>query len=231
MSGESKHNRPALEAGWAQQGVACLENPNFLQGVDRLLLLGEPAYALLAEHGGELFDSWQSNNATFRSDGADWAKDLAPLVQAQPSTDELIAELSAFARRKRLETLWLDIVERAQLTLVSHRQSRLAEALISTLIEHLQLNMAAEYGQPVNERGEVQNVIVLAVGKLGAEEQTAMGAAEVVVAFTEHGCTDADPGISNEEYFNVLVSRLLQLTEDDRLSGLIRLDLNSRPPG
>lgn len=231
MSQESERNRQALESHWGREGAACLENQEFLQGVDRLLLLGEQAYALLAEYGGDLFDSWQSNSATFRNDGAEWINDLVRSLPARTPTDDLITELGAFARRKRLETLWLDVVERAQLELVSRRQSRLAEALIATLVEHLKLKMAAEFGKPVNDRGEVQNIIILAAGKLGAEEQTAMGAAEFVIAFTGHGQSDAEHGISNESFFNTLVSRLGELTEDERLSGLITLALNGRPLG
>lgn len=231
MSEELIIQRQALEERWSLQDPQCTQDSRFQAGVERLLLLGPVAYALLAEHGVTLFRLWKTGDQSLRSNGAQWAQELEALADETPRIDQLLAELGVFNACRRLETLWLDVVERAQLKLISQRQSRLVEAIVRAVVRHVQASMELESGRPVNHEGEPQNMVVLALGRLGAEELTSMGSAELALAFTGHGHCAGNAEVTNEQFFKDLSERLLHMLADGHQSGLVSIDLSKRPLG
>ncbi|MCR9105434.1 MAG: bifunctional [glutamate--ammonia ligase]-adenylyl-L-tyrosine phosphorylase/[glutamate--ammonia-ligase] adenylyltransferase [Gammaproteobacteria bacterium] len=147
---------------------------------------------------------------------------------------ELLAVLRRTRQRHMVRIVWRDFC-RIAITMETVRDtSLLAEATIDVALQQVQAELEQRFGQPVGARsGQVQKLIVLAMGKLGARELNVSSDIDLIFTYAEAGETDsATRPISNEEFFTrvgrALISALDQLTAD---GFVFRVDMRLRPYG
>ncbi|GAB5452137.1 MAG: bifunctional [glutamate--ammonia ligase]-adenylyl-L-tyrosine phosphorylase/[glutamate--ammonia-ligase] adenylyltransferase [Halioglobus sp.] len=147
---------------------------------------------------------------------------------------ELMPVLRRYRERHMLRIVWRDFCRLADTLETVRDTSLLAEATINAALDHAQAELEQKYGAPIGrESGEPQQLIVLAMGKLGARELNISSDIDLIFTFPEAGNTDGQQKtLSNEEFFTrvgrAVINALDQVTAD---GFVFRVDMRLRPYG
>ena len=183
----------------------------------------EPDLLLAMVRSGEL---WQSLPA------AAFATALDALLAAQDA--EPMPLLRQFRNRQMLRIVWRDFCRLADTAETVHDTSALADASITAALRLAQAEYEAIHGVPRGrDSGAAQQMIVLAMGKLGARELNVSSDIDLMFAYPESGNTDGERrAISNEEFFTRVGRRIIALLDERTADGFVfRVDMRLRPYG
>lgn len=142
--------------------------------------------------------------------------------------------LRRYRQRHMLRIVWRDFCRLADTSETVRDTSLLAEACIAEALVHCQATLEARFGVPHGKRsGKPQQLIVLAMGKLGARELNVSSDIDLIFAFPEGGTTDHERRpISNEEFFTRLGQALINALDQVTPEGFVfRVDMRLRPYG
>lgn len=167
---------------------------------------------------------------------ADWMAARLTALQ-EPSAD--IEETTKRALRRLRAEVMCVIIERdlrgdATLDEVTGAMTDLAELSVRHGLTVLGNDMAATYGQPVGEHsGEIQELVVVGMGKLGGRELNVSSDIDLIFLYDEDGETHGGRrSLSNHEYFIRLGRKLINLLADVTADGYVfRVDMRLRPNG
>ncbi|MGL6070502.1 bifunctional [glutamate--ammonia ligase]-adenylyl-L-tyrosine phosphorylase/[glutamate--ammonia-ligase] adenylyltransferase [Craterilacuibacter sp.] len=89
------------------------------------------------------------------------------------------------------------------------------------------------FGDPIGEEsGAVQELIVIAMGKLGGHELNVSSDIDLIFIYPEDGDTNGARSLSNHEYFTRLGKQLIRIISEPGSDGLVfRVDMRLRPYG
>ena len=189
---------------------SCIRQPGLLQG-------------LIA--GGDLFVP--ASAAVYRR------RLLSALGDPAVAGEEAAAVvLRRFRRREMVRIAWRDLTGRSSLAEVMAELSTLAEACLQAALDVLYARQAEIFGRPVSKGGDPQQLVIVAMGKLGARELNFSSDIDLIFAYPYSGKTRGGRSISNEEFFLRLCRRLVKLIGAAGAEGRVfRVDLNLRPYG
>ncbi len=142
--------------------------------------------------------------------------------------------LRCFRQRHMLRIIWRDFTRLADTLETVRDTSLLAEACIGEALDHTQAALEARFGVPRGrESGERQQLIVLAMGKLGARELNVSSDIDLIFAYPESGATDGDnKQLSNEEFFTRVGRGVINSLDQVTAEGFVfRVDMRLRPYG
>jgi glutamine synthetase adenylyltransferase len=129
---------------------------------------------------------------------------LADELSAAGVADEAALACSCVASEQRhiLRIIWRDLNRLAATMETTRDVSWLAEACIERALTACQAQLEAKFGVPTGRRsGERQELVVIAMGKLGARELNLSSDIDLIFAFPESGETlGARRSLSNEEF-------------------------------
>ncbi len=155
-----------------------------------------------------------------------------------PCNDE--AALHQRLRQLR-QRVWLivtarDLAGSADLAEVTATWSTLAEVCIGTALDFHHAALAARHGEPRDEHGQPQQMVVVAMGKLGGGELNVSSDIDLIYLYPDEGDTAAEAGtvksISNHEFFIRLGRKLTAALGENTADGYVfRVDLRLRPWG
>jgi glutamate-ammonia-ligase adenylyltransferase len=165
----------------------------------------------------------------------DWAAAATALDACVDTGDAsgLASALRRLRRRVFLHTLLRDLTGRASLFDVMRAVTTLAErALVAAVDVHARA-LAAVHGTPIGrESSAPQQLVVIAMGKLGGGELNVSSDIDLVFAYPEEGETDGGKPISNREFFDRLGRRVIAaISEVDADGYVFRVDMRLRPYG
>ncbi|GAB2890378.1 bifunctional [glutamate--ammonia ligase]-adenylyl-L-tyrosine phosphorylase/[glutamate--ammonia-ligase] adenylyltransferase [Uliginosibacterium flavum] len=125
-----------------------------------------------------------------------------------------------------------DLAGLAPLAEVTGAMTLLAEVAVSTAQRVLSAHLAIRHGLPRNATGELQELIVIGMGKLGGGELNVSSDIDLIFAYPEDGETDGARPIGNFEFFNrlgrAMIGAISELTGDGYV---FRVDMRLRPNG
>ena len=156
---------------------------------------------------------------------------LADLLAAD---DDAATVLRRFRQRQMLRIVWRDLNRLAPAVETMRDVSWLAEACIRCGLAHCMEQLVAKHGTPVGRHsGAPQDLIVLAMGKLGGGELNLSSDIDLIFAYPEGGETQgARRSLSNEEFFTRLGRALIALLDTVTAEGFVfRVDMRLRPYG
>ncbi|MEP5566211.1 MAG: bifunctional [glutamate--ammonia ligase]-adenylyl-L-tyrosine phosphorylase/[glutamate--ammonia-ligase] adenylyltransferase [Halioglobus sp.] len=147
---------------------------------------------------------------------------------------ELGVALRCFRQRHMLRIVWRDFCRLADTLETVRDTSLLAEACIAEALAHSHAGLERRFGVPIGKHsGEPQQLIVLAMGKLGARELNVSSDIDLIFAFPEAGYTDSEKRpISNEEFFTKVGQGVITALDQVTPEGFVfRVDMRLRPYG
>ena len=165
----------------------------------------------------------------------DWVKARSDVDREIAANDSaaLAAALRLLRRRVFLHTLLRDLTGRAPLAEVLGAVTALAEHALRAAVAVNTHALAAAHGMPTGaESGAVQQLVVIAMGKLGGGELNVSSDIDLVFAYPEEGETAGPRRISNREFFDRLGQRVIAtLSHVDANGYVFRVDMRLRPYG
>ena len=145
----------------------------------------------------------------------------------------LNSHLRCFRQRQMLRIIWRDFNRLAATLETTRDTSLLAESCINEAQRWWHAHLVKQHGEPRDSRGEAQQLIVLAMGKLGARELNLSSDVDLIFTYPAAGQTDgAGKAISNQEFFIKLGQRLIASIDQQTADGFVfRVDMRLRPYG
>jgi len=147
--------------------------------------------------------------------------------------DALKAGLRRLRQAVMLRLITRDLDGRADLAEVVATATALAEETLRTAaVCHAQW-LARDFGRPLGAvSGEVQQLHIIGMGKLGGAELNVSSDVDLVFAYPEDGETDGPRRIANNEYFTRLARKLIAAIGEVTADGFVfRVDTRLRPYG
>ncbi|CAG9176827.1 Bifunctional glutamine synthetase adenylyltransferase/adenylyl-removing enzyme [Cupriavidus pampae] len=163
---------------------------------------------------------------------------LAALHEPGADGADVDAAAGRALRRLRAEVMCV-VIERdlrgaAALGEVTGAMTDLAELAIQHGLHVLGNDLAATFGRPTCRQGaEVQELVVVGMGKLGGRELNVSSDIDLIFLYDEDGETQGGTrSLSNHEYFIRLGRRLINLLSEVTADGYVfRVDMRLRPNG
>jgi glutamate-ammonia-ligase adenylyltransferase len=177
-----------------------------------------------------LFDS--EDITTIYSDD-DMAKRLSFMLGEVMDEAQLHRQLRQFRQREMVRIIWRDIAGWADLAETVRDLSAMADACIEQALTLWHQWLSSELGTPMSKAGEIQELLVIGMGKLGAGELNLSSDIDLIFAYPEEGTTHGGrKQLSNEEYFTRLGRKLIQALDNVTADGFVfRVDMRLRPFG
>ena len=152
-------------------------------------------------------------------------------LTAVGDVDELKCRLRRVRNFAMLHIIWRDVNGRAELSETTGALSRLADQLIDAALARLHAWAAADDGEPLDERGAPQRLVVIALGKLGAGELNLSSDVDLIFAYPHDGATRSGKR-TNQQFFMRLGQKLIQAIDAITEDGFVfRVDMRLRPYG
>ena len=148
--------------------------------------------------------------------------------------DEPGVLLRRFRERQQIRLIWRDLNRLAPTLETTRDVSWLADACITRAVAVAAPALEARFGRPCGrDSGEPQELIVIAMGKLGAHELNLSSDIDLMFSYPEAGSTGGGPrSLSNEEYFTRLGRAVIALLDPVTAEGFVfRVDMRLRPYG
>jgi glutamate-ammonia-ligase adenylyltransferase len=145
--------------------------------------------------------------------------------------------------RQLRQHVWLvatarDLTGSADLAEVTATWSTLAEVCLAAALDFHHAALAARHGEPRDEHGQPQQMVVVGMGKLGGGELNVSSDIDLIYLYPEEGDTAADEAgaaikpIGNHEFFVRLGRKLTAALSEATADGYVfRVDLRLRPWG
>ncbi|MCB1799918.1 MAG: bifunctional glutamine synthetase adenylyltransferase/deadenyltransferase, partial [Gammaproteobacteria bacterium] len=144
----------------------------------------------------------------------------------------LEVQLRRFRQREMLRIVWRDLGGLASLDETLEDLSELADVCIRQALECLYGWATAKSGVPRTADGTAQQLIVLGMGKLGARELNLSSDIDLIFCFAEHGRTDGERPLENEQFFTRVGRQLINVLSRQTAEGFVfRVDMRLRPFG
>ena len=149
------------------------------------------------------------------------------------SEESLMRALRHLRQRQMVGIIWRDLNRLADLHETTLALSDLADACCAQALDWLHEDLKRDFGTPVDEQGVEQRLVVIGMGKHGAQELNLSSDIDLIFSFPEHGETEGGRrSLENAEFFNRLGKRLIKVLDTQTADGFVfRVDMRLRPFG
>ncbi len=181
----------------------------------------KPAILLDLINSGNLFSAY---NAEFFKQ--------ALTAKTVNSDTELMSMLRQFRNREMFRIAWRDQAGWAELDETLNELSWLADACIQYALDYLYEAACSLRGTPCLQDGTPQQLIVLGMGKLGANELNFSSDIDLIFAYADEGVLSDRKETTYSEFFTQLCRKLITVLDEITLDGFVfRTDIRLRPYG
>jgi glutamate-ammonia-ligase adenylyltransferase len=147
---------------------------------------------------------------------------ISHLLQTVDDQPQLNVVIRYARQREMVRIAWRDISGWAQLSETLEDLSQLADTCVALALEKLQHWLEQSFGQPSDSKGRTQQLVVLAMGKLGAHELNFSSDVDLIFAYPHSGQTLNGPkSISNEEFFTRLGRQFITVLDQVTAEGFV----------
>ncbi len=167
----------------------------------------------------------------------DYTKLFKKKINGIEEEEDLMCVMRQFRNREMVRIAWRDIAGFVDLEETTSDLSLLAEEMLDQTLSLLHQWLAERFGQPANEDGELQKMVIVSMGKLGAHELNFSSDIDLIFAFPEAGETNAQKmglkkSLDNQEFFIRLGKQLIKVFNEMTEDGFVfRMDMRLRPFG
>ncbi len=154
-------------------------------------------------------------------------------LDAQVDENKIMQQLRFYRRREMVKIAWRDIAGWATLDESLRALSDLADTLIDAATCYQYTKWEKQWGTPLNQAGEAQNMTVLGMGKLGGQELNFSSDIDLIFAYPESGETNHPrKPRTNQEFFLRVGQQIIHLLNTITADGFVfRVDMRLRPFG
>lgn len=180
-----------------------------------------------------MFDYLQSGDLDRDLALPDYAQRLAQRLDSITDDDLFNTELRVLRQREMVRIAWRDIGEKAGVDVILLELSSFAIACIDYCAKRAFNATAETFGKPCDAQGKPVELIVLGMGKLGANELNFSSDVDLIFTYRDDGETvGGERTTSNYEFFVKQVQKLVSWLNETTADGFVfRVDTRLRPFG
>lgn len=180
----------------------------------------------------DLIKSGDLNQSIKRNDYVDQFEETWQQIDVENEA-EIMHALRQFRNREMVRIAWRDIAGSADMVETTRDLSWLAEVMLDTTLARLHEKLVRRFGEPVNAAGIPQQMVIIAMGKLGAHELNFSSDIDLIFAFPDGGQTNGEKKVlDNQEFFIRLGKQLIKVFNEVTADGFVfRVDMRLRPFG
>ncbi len=214
-------------------GSTVPDDETFVTDVKRVFLFSDfiarsstrrPELLVELFHSGDLKHPWPADH---------WAGHLNSTLADVKDEAILMERLRRFRSREMVRIAWRDLCGWASAAEVMAELSLLADVVLDASLTILSKWQVARFGQPIatGATGDRrQHLVILGMGKLGAEELNFSSDVDLVFAYPAAGA--ASEKTTNDEFFTRLGRQLIRVIHTPTSDGRVfRVDMDLRPFG
>jgi glutamate-ammonia-ligase adenylyltransferase len=204
------------------------------QAFDRVCASSDFVAEQVGRDPGMLLELAQSGALERSFAAGELRSQMASVVQAADSEDELGRNLRRQRMRQQVRIIWRDLSRQADLIETCRDLSEMADACIDQAYQWLYSRHCQQFGTPIGRRsGEPQHLVILGMGKLGAVELNLSSDIDLIFGYPEGGETrGVKRPLDNQEFFIRLGQRLIKALDPVTVDGFVfRVDMRLRPYG
>ncbi len=189
--------------------------------------------AYLARDPGRLTELVESGDLGRSLGRAEYRARLRSLLGDTADEARLMSRLRGMRQRELVRIAWRDIGGHAGLGETVRELSDFADAVLCETLDRLHRAQAAILGSPCDATGAAQAMVVIAMGKLGAQELNFSSDIDLIFAYPAEGETLAAAAThTNQAFFVRLGQRLMRTLGEVTAEGFVfRVDMRLRPFG
>ncbi len=145
------------------------------------------------------------------------------------SVKEILLKMKLY---ETIRIAWRDLSGKAKLNETLSDLSNLADAIVDTAMRAIYETACQDYGTPVDKEGNIQEIIVLGMGKLGARELNFSSDIDLIFVYPNDGATTGENSISNEVFFTKVCRSFIKFfSAGSHGINFYRVDTRLRPYG
>ncbi|BBB28214.1 bifunctional [glutamate--ammonia ligase]-adenylyl-L-tyrosine phosphorylase/[glutamate--ammonia-ligase] adenylyltransferase [Neptunomonas japonica] len=168
----------------------------------------------------------------------EYVKRLAVTIAKIDSEAAMMSLLRRFRQKEMVRLIWRDLTRKAAMVDTTRELSWLADAMIDGTLRLLYEQGCERWGTPYgisaeSSQKEQQRMVVLGMGKLGANELNLSSDIDLMFCFPMNGETQgARKTLANQDFFIRLGQKLIQALDTLNAEGFVfRVDMRLRPFG
>lgn len=128
--------------------------------------------------------------------------------------------------------IWQDANQLTDVVTLTRELSDFADICIVAAKDFARVPLIAKHGEPVGYNGKIQDLIVIGMGKLGAQELNLSSDIDLIFAFDEQGETNGRKCIDVQQFCILWGQKLIYLLDHITADGFVfRVDMRLRPWG
>jgi len=182
-----------------------------------------PEFLNILINHGYLFEV----NSTYR-----YKSEICALLSCINNDVDLYKSLRLYRNREMVRIAWRDIAGWAEIEDTMLELTFLAEAFICETLDYLFANFSAERGCPLTDSGDIQRLVVLGMGKLGAWELNFSSDIDLIFFYEQDGNLGGKKSTSYFEFYTKLVQSFIKTLDTVTEHGFVfRIDTRLRPFG
>lgn len=140
--------------------------------------------------------------------------------------------LRGLRARLMFRWIWQDANQLTDVVTLTRELSDFADICIVAAKDFSRIPLIAKHGEPVGYNGKIQDLIVIGMGKLGAQELNLSSDIDLIFAFDEQGETNGRKCIDVQQFCILWEQKLIYLLDHITADGFVfRVDMRLRPWG
>ena len=146
--------------------------------------------------------------------------------------NQWMSTLRILRARLMFRWIWQDANQLTDVVTLTRELSDFADASINAAKDFARIPLLAKHGEPMGYGGKVQDLIVVAMGKLGAQELNLSSDIDLIFAFDEQGETNGRKCVDVQQFCIAWGQKIIYLLEHITADGFVfRVDMRLRPWG
>ncbi len=206
---------------------------HLLPQLQQLALSSDYAWRMLRQFATEFWQMYQQGLLAQPLARPYFHQQVSQSVSDKTNDMQWMQSIRHYRQQMMLRWIYRDVNNLCSLTELTDELSEFAEASIDAAIAYAEQALIARHGLPIGEdSGQVQKMIVIGMGKLGAQELNLSSDIDLIFSYPEAGETNGRAKISNQEFFIKLGQQVIRLLDQQTADGFVfRIDMRLRPWG
>lgn len=229
---------PILEHNWEQLTPVLeelTEVPEQLATDLTRVLTGSNFVAEQLSRNSEMLASLLNSGDLYTTYSEDhYQNSLGAQVAEVETEEQLHRVLRKFRQREQTRLIFRDLIRASDMRTTTRELSWLADACVEQAMNWLYDQATERWGIPTGRQSrKPQRMVVLGMGKLGANELNLSSDIDLIFVYPENGETEGSKKcLDNQDFFIRLGKKLIQALDNTTIDGFVfRVDMRLRPFG
>lgn len=230
--------RPVLQQNWDQISAALdhiTSSPaSFADDLSRVLTGSTFVAEQLGRNTEMLSNLLDSGDLYSDYDEDHYQQCLKTRFASLETEEQLHTAVRCFRQREQVRLIWRDLNRLSDMRTTTRELSWLADACVEQTMNWLYLHACERWGTPIGRDSKnPQRMVVLGMGKLGANELNLSSDIDLIFVYPENGETEGSKKcLDNQDFFIRLGKKLIQALDNTTIDGFVfRVDMRLRPFG